>query len=112
MATSHSTAAPERADHAGTAPLSADRVVAEQRRIERELAVLSAGESAVINGTRVTAISLRVADLLDRYQAASSRCRRLSAVGDFDRLLAVQDEMRECRCQLAAAGCLDLIGVA
>ena len=38
---------------APTAPL-----FAEQRRIERELAVLSAGESAVINGTRVTAISL------------------------------------------------------
>ena len=89
-----------------------DRVAAEQYRIERELAGLRAGESAVINGTVCTVISLRVADLLARYQAASSRCRRLSAVGDFDRLLAVQDEMRECRCQLAAAGCLDLIGVA
>jgi hypothetical protein len=45
-----------------------------------------------------------------RYEAASRHCRRSAASGDFDGCLAAQDEMRMCRCQLAAAGRLDLIG--
>lgn len=47
-----------------------------------------------------------------RYEAASRLCQALAAVADFDGCLAAQDEMRMCRCQLADAGRLDLIGVA
>jgi hypothetical protein len=80
--------------------------VAEQHRIERIVAGLRAGESAVINGVECTAVSLAAAVLLDRYREASQRCRRLAAapVTDFDAVLLAQDEMRACRCQL------DLIG--
>jgi hypothetical protein len=88
--------------------------LAEQHRIERIVAGLRAGESAVINGVECTAVSLAAAVLLDRYREASQRCRRLAAAPDtdFDAVLLAQDEMRACRCQLAAAGRLDLIGVA
>lgn len=47
-----------------------------------------------------------------RYQSASEHCRALAESADFDGCLAAQDEMAMCRCQLAAAGRLDLIGVA
>ncbi|MFF4791874.1 hypothetical protein ACFY2M_19395 [Streptomyces sp. NPDC001276] len=49
-----------------------------------------------------------------RYRQAASHCRRLSAepAADYDELLCVQDEMAMCRCQLAAAGRLELIEVA
>jgi hypothetical protein len=47
-----------------------------------------------------------------RYEIASRHCRVLAAASDFDGCLAAQDEMRMCRCQLAAAGRLDLLGVA
>lgn len=51
-----------------------------------------------------------------RHGGAEAACRRLSATAetaaDFDRLLCLQDEMAMCRCQLAAAGRLDLIGAA
>jgi hypothetical protein len=47
-----------------------------------------------------------------RYENASSRCQAASAASDFDGCLAAQDEMAMCRCQLEAAGRLDLIGVA
>jgi hypothetical protein len=46
-----------------------------------------------------------------RYQAASDRCRELAASGNYGACLPVQDEMAMCRCQLAKAGRLDLIGV-
>jgi hypothetical protein len=46
----------------------------------------------------------------DRYRGAAAQCRELAAESDFDGCLAAQDTMRECRCQLAAAGRLDLIG--
>jgi hypothetical protein len=46
-----------------------------------------------------------------RYEAASRHCRAASAASDFDGCLAAQDEMRMCRCQLEAAGRLDLIEV-
>jgi hypothetical protein len=47
----------------------------------------------------------------DRYRNAAEHYRALVAVADFDGCLAAQDEMAMCRCQLAAAGRLDLIGV-
>jgi hypothetical protein len=49
---------------------------------------------------------------LARYQSASKECRELAASGNYAGCLAVQDEMRMCRCQLEQAGRLDLIGVA
>ncbi|GHH87869.1 hypothetical protein [Streptomyces capitiformicae] len=45
-----------------------------------------------------------------RYRYASECCRRLSASGDVDGCLEAQDEMAMCRCHLAKAGRLDLIG--
>lgn len=45
-----------------------------------------------------------------RYEAASEHCRELAASGNYVACLPVQDEMAMCRCQLAAAGRLDLIG--
>ncbi|GGW81116.1 hypothetical protein [Streptomyces griseoloalbus] len=49
---------------------------------------------------------------LARYRSAAEHCRALAESADFDGCLAAQDEMAMCRCQLAAAGRLDLIGVA
>jgi len=90
-------------------------VVAEHRRIERLVSGLRAGESTVINGTPVTAISLATADLLERHASVDFHFRQMSAIaateGDFDRLLAVQDELLMCRCQLDAAGMLHLVEV-
>lgn len=47
-----------------------------------------------------------------RYRDAAEHCQALAAASDFDGCLLAQDEMRACRCQLAAAGRLDLIGAA
>lgn len=47
---------------------------------------------------------------LARYQSASKQCRELAAAGNYAACLTVQDEMAMCRCQLAKAGRLDLIG--
>jgi hypothetical protein len=47
-----------------------------------------------------------------RYEAASEHCRELAASGNYAACLPVQDEMAMCRCQLAAAGRLDLIEAA
>lgn len=52
------------------------------------------------------------AETAARYRVAASHCRRLAADADFDGCLDLQDEMRECRCQLQRAGRLDLIEVA
>ena len=54
----------------------------------------------------------------DRFQEVASTYRLMSAQtsriapGEFDRMLCLQDEMRECRCRLERAGRLDLIEVA
>jgi hypothetical protein len=97
-----------------TAPLS-DAAVAAIRSLEARMAGLRRGESTVINGVACTAVSLRDADLLERYGRVSACYRRKSATAvsedDFDRLLAVQDELRLCRCQLADAGLLHLVEV-
>ncbi|MGQ5576296.1 hypothetical protein [Streptomyces sp. ECR3.8] len=44
------------------------------------------------------------------YRHASAHCRALAEAADYDGWLAAQDEMCHFRCQLAAAGRLDLIG--
>ncbi|MFJ4356890.1 hypothetical protein ACIP25_11535 [Streptomyces massasporeus] len=55
-------------------------------------------------------LELRVTAL--RYRDAAEHCQAAAAVSDFDGCLAAQDVMAMCRCQLEAAGRLDLIGVA
>ncbi|MFD5294753.1 hypothetical protein ACFWJU_06055 [Streptomyces mutabilis] len=47
-----------------------------------------------------------------RYRDAAAHCQALAEAEDFDGCLAAQDEMRMCRCQLEAAGRLDLIEAA
>ena len=47
-----------------------------------------------------------------RYQSAAVHYQALAADGDYDGCLPVQDEMTMCRCQLQAAGRLDLIEAA
>ncbi|MDX3550092.1 hypothetical protein PV724_47405 [Streptomyces europaeiscabiei] len=88
--------------------------VAAIHRLEARLAGLSRGESTVINGTVCTAVSLRDVDLLERYGRVAACFRRKSATAvseaDFKALLAVQDELAMCRCQLAEAGLLHLVG--
>jgi hypothetical protein len=104
-----STATPTPAT-APTAPLPQPAVDA-LLSLERRLAALAPGESAVINGVTCTGVSLQVADLLTRHRWASARCSRLSAAADYDGCLRLQDEMAMCRCQLAAAGMLHLVEV-
>jgi hypothetical protein len=95
-------------------------VIAEQHRIERVVAGLRNGESTVINGTPVTAISLSVAEALTRHEIASQRTAELSGLMDsrdlspaeFGSLELAQDTMRQARATLSAAGHLDLIGAA
>jgi hypothetical protein len=94
--------------------------IAEQHRIERIVAGLRNGESTVINGTPVTAVSLAEAQAVIRYENASHRTAELSTLMDsrdltpaeFDALEFAQDTMRQARATLAAAGRLDLIGAA
>jgi hypothetical protein len=49
---------------------------------------------------------------LARYQSAAVHYRALAADGDYEGCEYVRDEMAMCRCQLAAAGRLDLIEAA
>lgn len=75
-------------------PLSqSDPAVAELHRIERTVAGLHAGESTVINGTTVTAISLAVAEALTRYEVATARYDQLIARPVFDLSPAEFDAM-------------------
>lgn len=60
----------------------------------------------------VAALRLELRLAAVRYRDAAEDCRAASAAGNIDGCLAAQDEMRMCRCQLAAAGRLDLIEVA
>jgi hypothetical protein len=95
-------------------------VVAELHRIERTVAGLHAGESTVINGTQVTAISLAVAEALTRYRAASKRTAAISKdlsnpkykpTGlEWDDLAHAREVMTGSRDILAEAGMLELIG--
>ncbi len=50
------------------------------------------------------------AEAASRYRQAAAHCRRYVGHGDYDACADTQDEMAMCRCQLAAAGRLDLIG--
>jgi hypothetical protein len=57
------------------------------------------------------AVAVRFQEAESTYRLMSAQTSRI-APGEFDRLLCLQDEMRECRCRLERAGRLDLIGVA
>ncbi|MFI6854514.1 hypothetical protein [Streptomyces sp. NPDC050416] len=54
-------------------------------------------------------VAIRFQEAESTYRLMSAQTSRI-APGEFDRLLCLQDEMRMCRCQLEAAGRLDLIG--
>ncbi|OQQ13002.1 hypothetical protein B0675_39995 [Streptomyces sp. M41(2017)] len=53
-------------------------VIAEHRRIERVVSGMGVGDTAVINGTEVVAVSLAEAVALDRPTAAMSPADRLA----------------------------------
>ena len=50
------------------------------------------------------------AETASRYRQAAAHYRDLAAHNDYEGCEYVRDEMAMCRCQLAAAGRLDLIG--
>jgi hypothetical protein len=52
------------------------------------------------------------AEVAARYRWAAVHCRQAAASADYEACADAQDEMRMCKCQLAKAGRLDLIGVA
>lgn len=62
--------------------------------------------------TQPAPLPLAAVDAAARYRTAAAHCRVLADAADFDGCLAAQDEMAMCRCQLAAAGRLDLIEAA
>lgn len=114
-----------------TVPLPADAVkamvrletafapaVAAQRSVERTVAGLRNGESAVINGTTVTAVSLAVAEAVTRYETASVCAVQLAARAesgglsdlDADSLAHAEDVMAGAKAVLAEAGMLHLLG--
>lgn len=94
-------------------------VVAEQHRIERIVAGLRNGESTVINGTPVTAVSLAVAEALTVHETASVRAAELAAKAaagvdlpalDVRAWEFAEELMAGARATLAKAGRLGLIG--
>lgn len=93
-------------------------VLAEQHRIERVAAGLRNGETAVINGTPVTAVSMAVAEAVTRYETASVHAVQLAARAesgglsdlDADSLAHAEDVMAGAKATLAEAGMLHLIG--
>lgn len=95
-------------------------VVAELHRVERAATALRAGESAVINGTPVTAVSLEMAEAVARFEAAARHVTEITAALadpdymptglEWDDLVHVEDVMAGARAVLAEAGRLDLIG--
>ena len=92
--------------------------LAEQYRIKRAACSLRDGESTVINGTPVTAVSLEVAEALTRYEAESVHVVQLAALAeaghlsdlDADSLAHAEDLRAGARATLAEAGALHLIG--
>ena len=97
-------------------------VIAEQHRIEQLVAGLHTGESAVINGTEVTAISLAVAEALTVYKSAAVHAAELATAAgasgadlpalDVRSWEFAEELMAGSRATLAAAGMLHLIEVA
>lgn len=80
-----------------TAPAEVDTasVIAEHRRVERVVSGMSVGDTAVINGSAVTAISLaedvalstpKVREAVATYKAAAARARGLVIEADLNRM--------------------------
>ncbi|WP_369167813.1 hypothetical protein AB5J49_08055 [Streptomyces sp. R28] len=95
-------------------------VLAEQRSIEHRLARLAVGESATVNGTEVTVVSLAVAEALTVHETAAVRAAELAAKAasgvdlpalDVRAWGFAEELMAGARATLAKAGRLDLIGV-
>jgi hypothetical protein len=92
--------------------------LAEQHRIERAATALHAGESTLINGTPVTAVSLEVAEALTRYEIATVHVVQLAALAESgslsdlqaDDLAHAEDLRAGALATLAEAGALHLIG--
>ena len=90
--------------------------LAEQHRVERAACSLRDGESTVINGTPVTAVSLEVAEALTRYENATARYDELIvrpastlSPAEFDAVGTAQQTIAESLGVLADADRLDLI---
>lgn len=92
--------------------------LAEQHRVERAVCSLRNGESTVINGTPVTAVSLEVAEAITRYEIATARYDELIArpasslsPAEFDAFGDAQQTIAKSLGVLADAGMLHLIEV-
>lgn len=92
--------------------------VAELHRVEAEVAGMRSGETRVINGTTVTAISLDVAEAITRYETASRHAADLAAQSASGKDLPAVDVrswefaeelMAGAKATLAEAGMLRLI---
>ena len=93
--------------------------LAEQYRVERAACSLRDGESTVINGTPVTAVSLDLARAATRYEVATARYDELIArpasslsPREVDAVGEAQQAIAESLGTLADAGRLDLIAPA
>ncbi|MEU1497307.1 hypothetical protein [Streptomyces sp. NPDC005732] len=69
-------------------------------------------ESLVVLADHARLDLIAPAESAARYRKAAEHCRRLAAVADYEGCEYVRDEMAMCRCELAKAGRLDLIGAA
>ena len=90
--------------------------LAEQHRVERIVSGLRNGESTVINGTPVTAVSLEVAEAITRYEIAAERKAALEAKptrtwsgADFDAWVGCERTILDSVTTLTLAGRTDLI---
>ncbi|MFG3585079.1 hypothetical protein [Streptomyces sp. NPDC047990] len=80
-------------------------------RTETPTAPLPPAASAAIAKLEQVMPPLELVFTATRYQAATVHYRELAEQGDYEGCEYVRDEMTMCRCELAAAGRLDLIGV-
>ncbi|MFF2383720.1 hypothetical protein [Streptomyces sp. NPDC058108] len=80
-------------------------------RTETPTAPLPPAASAALARLEQVVPPLELVFTASRYQAATVHYRELAEQGDYDGCLTLGDEMAMCRCELQAAGRLDLIGV-
>lgn len=84
-------------------PAEFDSIGAAQQTMANEFGVLAeAGRTDL----------LAPLETATRYRFAAAHYQELAASGDYEGCEYVRDEMAMCRCQLAKAGRLDLIGCA
>jgi hypothetical protein len=77
-----------------TAPAEVDTasVIAEHRRVERVVSGMSVGDTAVINGSEVVAVSLADALALSQAEAMSAADRRAHDLASYVRPKAAEHE--------------------